>query len=278
MAKKPLSKRCSSGLLIRTKFQLTQIQGTSKYPCIWVVTIHMQKAIVVGGTSGIGRALALLLADHHYQVGVTGRRADLLAELKHENPTNIYTATFDVTDFEHTETHLKQLVDQLGGIDLLIYCAGIGELNEQLNIALELPTIEVNVKAFNQIVVWAYKHFEQQKAGQIAVITSIAGLRGSAIAPAYNASKAYQLNYLEGLRQKARKQKLPITITDLRPGFVDTPMAKGDQQFWVASPQKAALQIFNAIKAKKSVSYITKRWQIIAWILNLMPRFLYERS
>lgn len=237
----------------------------------------MQKAIVVGATSGIGKALALLLVEHHYTVGITGRRADLLAELKQQNPENFHVSAFDVTDFEQTEVNLNQLVEKLGGIDLLIYCSGIGELNTALNIALELPTIAVNVKAFNQVVVWAYKQFEQQKKGQIAVITSIAGLRGGAISPAYNASKAYQINYLEGLRQKANQQKLQITITDVRPGFVATAMAKGDQQFWVAQPEKAALQILNAIKAKKSVSYISKRWIIIAWLLKLIPRFLYQK-
>ncbi|KQC02258.1 SDR family NAD(P)-dependent oxidoreductase [Pedobacter sp. Hv1] len=237
----------------------------------------MQKAIVVGATSGIGKALTLLLAKHHYTVGITGRRADLLAELKQENPENFHALAFDVVDFEQTAVNLNQLAEKLGGVDLLIYCAGVGELNAYLAIDLELPTIDVNVKAFNQVVVWGYKQFEQQKKGQIAVITSIAGLRGGAISPAYNASKAYQINYLEGLRQKANQQKLEITITDLRPGFVATAMAKGDQQFWVAEPEKAALQIFNAIKAKKSVSYITKRWNIIAWLLKLMPRFLYQR-
>ena len=64
------------------------------------------------------------------------------------------------------------------------------------------------------------------------------------MAPAYNASKAYQINYLEGLRQKATKIKNPIYVTDIRPGFVDTDMAKGEGQFWVATKEKAARQIF----------------------------------
>lgn len=135
----------------------------------------------------------------------------------------------------------------------------------------------MNVKAFNKVVIWAFHYFEKQKTGQIAVISSIAGLRGGGIAPAYNASKAYQINYLEGLRQKVRKQKLAISITDARPGFVDTAMAKAEEKFWMATPEKAALQIFNAIKTKKNVIYITKRWRIIAWFLKLMPSYLYER-
>lgn len=236
----------------------------------------MQKAIIVGATSGIGKSLALLLADNGYKVGITGRRENLLAELHTKKPNSFYSLAFNVTAND-LEKNLQILTKQLDGLDLLIFSAGIGELNKDLNIDLELPTIDVNVKAFNKVVIWAFHYFEKQKTGQIAVISSIAGLRGGGIAPAYNASKAYQINYLEGLRQKVRKQKLAISITDARPGFVDTAMAKAEEKFWMATPEKAALQIFNAIKTKKNVIYITKRWRIIAWFLKLMPRYLYER-
>ena len=97
------------------------------------------------------------------------------------------------------------------------------------------------------------------------------------MAPAYNASKAYQINYLEGLRQKATKTKKPIYVTDIRPGFVDTDMAKGEGQFWVATKEKAAQQIFTIIKRKKSVGYVTKRWRLIAEILKRLPSGIYRR-
>lgn len=235
----------------------------------------MQKAIIIGATSGMGKALALLLAANNYQVGITGRRLNLLKELYEVNPHHFHPLAFDVT--APFEQQLNELVEKLGGLDLLIFCAGTGELNPHLHIDLEWPSLAVNVQAFNQAMVWAYHFFAAQKFGQIAVISSIAGLRGNAIAPAYNASKAYQINYLEGLRQKAKKQQLNLTITDIRPGFVATAMAKGDQQFWVAQPEKAAKQIFKAINAKKDVVYVSKRWQIIAVLFKIMPRFLYKR-
>jgi len=235
----------------------------------------MKKAIVIGASSGIGRALALVLANHGYEVGVTARRAELLAELQAIHPAQIKILAFDVT--HDIGIHLNALLAQLGGLDLLVYSSGVGELNADLDIELERPTIEVNVKAFNEAMVWAYRYFEQQKHGHIVAISSIAGLRGGALAPAYNASKAYQINYLEGLRQKATKQKLPITITDIRPGFVNTAMAKGEQLFWVASPEKAAEQIFDAIQAQKSVKYVSKRWGLIAVLFKLLPRFIYQR-
>lgn len=235
------------------------------------------KAIIIGASSGIGSALALLMANRGYTVGLMARRGILLEGLKDKYPDRFHISIADVTDHLYLANELNNLVDKMGGLDLLVFSAGVGELNEALDIDLELPAIDVNVKAFNEVMVWAYHYFKQQTVGKIAVISSIAGLRGNAIAPAYNASKAYQINYLEGLRQKARKQKLQLVITDVRPGFVDTAMAKGGKKFWVASSEKAAIQILHAINTKRSVIYVSKRWKIIAWLLKLLPRFLYER-
>jgi short-subunit dehydrogenase len=236
----------------------------------------MKKAIVIGASSGIGKELALLLANQGYQVGITGRRTALLEELKLHHPDRFVVSTFDATDTSTAPQHVQKLEADLGGLDLLIYSSGTGELNFALDFELEKPTIDTNVAGFTAITDWAFNYFKKQ-GGHIAVISSIAGIRGSRFAPAYNASKAYQISYLEALRQKAKHDKHPITITDVRPGFVKTAMAKGKGQFWVASVEKASSQILHALNRKKSVVYITKRWVIIAWLLKFMPRWLYER-
>jgi short-subunit dehydrogenase len=172
---------------------------------------------------------------------------------------------------------LSELVRELGGLDLLILSSGTGDLNAGLDFGIEKKTIDTNVIGFTEIIDWSYKYFQKQKYGHIVAISSIAGLRGSRHAPSYNATKAYQINYLEGIRQKAYKQKLSIYVTDVRPGFVDTDMAKGEGKFWVASQGKAANQIYSLIKRKKPVGYITKRWKILALILKLLPIWIYKR-
>jgi hypothetical protein len=68
-----------------------------------------------------------------------------------------------------------------------------------------------------------------------------------------------------------------LTVTDIKPGFVDTAMAIGEGLFWVAPPAKAALQIYQVIRARKEHAYITKRWCLIAWLLKVMPNWLYQR-
>lgn len=235
-----------------------------------------KKAIVIGATSGIGKALALILSQNSYKVGITGRRQALLNTLVEDANTPILKKAFDCTHADAID-HLDTLVDELKGLDLLVLSAGTGDLNESLDYTIEHSTNQLNVNAFTKIVGWAFKLFQSQGHGHLVVISSIAGLRGSRIAPAYNASKAYQINYVEGLRQKAKKMKLDVGVTDIRPGFVATAMAKGEGLFWVSHPKEAAKQIFTAIKRKKDFAYITKRWRLIAIIVKILPNWLYKR-
>lgn len=168
-------------------------------------------------------------------------------------------------------------MEKLGGLDLLVFSSGTGELNQELQDVIVQETNQLNVIAFSKVMGWGFNYFQKQGNGHLVGISSIAGLRGSGIAPSYNASKAYQINFLEGLRQKATKAKLQITITDVSPGFVDTSMAKGEGKFWVAPPQKAAKQIYSAINRKKDRVYVTKRWRPIAIILKILPNWVYKR-
>ncbi len=233
----------------------------------------MKKAIIVGATPGIGKELAKILVKNNYKVGITGRRMQLLEEIKATYPESYITRYFDCTT-ERNSDELSQLANELGGLDLLIMSSGTGDENSKLDYSEDEKTINLNVKAFTEIMDWSFNYFRKQGYGHITAISSVAGLRGSKFAPAYFASKAYQISYLESLRKIAKK---PIYITDIRPGYVDTAMALGDNLFWVSSKEKAAIQIFSAIKNKKDVAYISKRWRFIAWALKIVPNWIYKR-
>lgn len=237
----------------------------------------MKKAIVVGASSGLGRGTALGLARAGFRVAITGRREHLLRELAAEMPDSFVVSAFDVTELETLPYRLQALVDELGGLDLFFISAGGGDLNEKLDFRIDAEMISLNVSAFTLQAEWAFNHFRHQGHGQLAAISSIAGLRGLRQSPGYNACKAYQVNYLEGLRNKAHKLQLPITVTDVRPGFVDTPAAKGKGRFWQASVEKASAQITRAVLAKKEVAYVTKRWLFIAYLLKIMPRWVMKQ-
>ncbi|MDB4920179.1 SDR family NAD(P)-dependent oxidoreductase [Mucilaginibacter sp.] len=236
----------------------------------------MKKAIVVGASSGIGQQLAVLLAANDYKVGITGRRDQLLLNLQATNPEHFIVSVFDVTDIATVPLQLKQLTDELGGLDLLVLSSGTGKINPTLDTAVEQEINALNVAGFTAVANWTFNLFQKQGFGHFAAITSIAGIRGSRQAPAYFASKAYQINYLEGLRQKAKNTKLPIYVTDIRPGFVDTAMAAGENLFWVAPVEKATLQIYKAIENKRDVVYITKRWRIIAFLFWILPKTIHK--
>ena len=178
--------------------------------------------------------------------------------------------------------HLESLIKKLGGLDLLIYNSGYGEISETLDWTIDRKTTLTNVNGFVEIVNYVFNYFYKQGHGQIAATSSIASIRENSQAPAYSASKAYLSMYMAGIHLKARRIKkknpaIDITISDILPGFVSTKMAKGEGRFWEAPVEKAAKQIFNAIQKKKRRTYITRRWIIIAWLLKWMPHFIIKR-
>lgn len=234
----------------------------------------MKKVIIIGATSGIGRGLAEAFINEGCIVGIVGRRKLILQEICSQSEDCHYRVC-DITNDDNTLCLLNTLTDEMGGMDILVICSGVGEVNPKLDYQLEKPTLLTNVIGFTNIVDWAFSFFQRQKSGQLVVISSIGGIRGSGVAPAYNASKAFQMNYTEGLRQKAVKLAYPLYITDIRPGFVNTAMAKGEGLFWVTPLDKAVRQIYKAITRKKKVCYISKRWRYIALLLKVIPSYLY---
>ena len=233
--------------------------------------------IVIGATSGIGKALFEKYVKEENRLGIIGRRTQLLDELKHQYPSKTHTATADITKQDEVELAISSLQKELGSIGLAIVCSGIGDLNPSLDYNVERPTIDTNVIGWTFVVDMLYNLFEQQGHGHLVAITSAGGLRGEPMAPAYNATKAYQINYMEALRKKTFKARGKIIVTDVRPGLVDTAMAKGEGLFWVMPVEKVARQICAAIRLKKSKVYVTKRWHILAVINKNLPFTMYKR-
>jgi short-subunit dehydrogenase len=236
-----------------------------------------QKIIIIGATSGIGRRLSEIYIQKGNRVGISGRRLELLREIKQQSPQQVEYECFDVTKSENI-SHLETLVSKLNGLDILVISAGNGEPSKELSWQIDKTTVETNVNGFIEIANWAFNFFVNQGYGQLATISSIAAIRGGSHAPAYNASKAFQSNYFEGLSIKARRIKKDIGITCIEPGFVNTPMAKGgDKMFWVVPVDKAARQIIRGIEKRKRKVYISRRWWLIAKVLKIAPYWLYKK-
>ena len=186
------------------------------------------------------------------------------------------TSTADITKQDEIAQAIDGLRAELKHINLAIVCSGTGGINASLDYAVERPTIDTNVIGWTFVVDTLYNIFEQQGHGHLVAITSAGGLRGEPMAPAYSASKAYQINYMEALRKKAYKSGNHIHVTDIRPGLVDTAMAKGEGLFWVMPVEKVASQIIAVIHRQKSKAYVTKRWHVLTFINKNLPFCLYR--
>ena len=169
----------------------------------------MKKVIIIGATSGIGRGLAETYINEGCIVGIVGRRELILQEICSQSEDYHYRVC-DITNDNDTLYQLNILTNEMGGMDILVICSGVGEVNPELDYRLEKPTLLTNVIGFTNIADWAFLFFQHQQSGQLVVISSIGGIRGSGVAPAYNATKAFQMNYTEGLRQKAAKLPYPL--------------------------------------------------------------------
>ena len=234
-----------------------------------------KRAIIVGASSGIGRSLAKKLSAEGYHVGLAARRLEMLEELRDELSNPCYVRQLDVRQQASIQPALEELIADLGGLDAIYINAGVSVRSTRLELSDEMTLLETNVIGAVVAANVAAHYFLKQRYGQLIGISSVAGMRGSGRSPGYTASKAYLQNYFEGLRQ--RLSPFNIQVTDIRPGYVDTPMITGrDDTFWMSSPEKAANQIVEAVNKKKNYAYITKRWVIIAWIMKFLPCWLYD--
>lgn len=234
-----------------------------------------KKILIIGGSSGFGRQLAISYASDGHKVGVIARRTSLLKELQVDFPGKIITRSGDIADTSIEKT-ITELTNELNKVDIIIVAASVIHFNNELHYKIEKDTIDINVTGYTNVLNIAWQYFKEQGYGQIVGITSIAAARGNKIAPAYHASKSFQSIYLESLRVKAKFEKSNIIVTELIPGYMETAMGKGDRMFWIASLEKATAQAKKAIEKKKTKAFITKRWWLVYHFQRVLPNFIYD--
>ena len=244
----------------------------------------MKRAIVIGASSGIGRAVASLLVEKGWRVAITARRTDALDELRAMyGADRVMTMAMDVTKVEATTT-LDRLISEFGAPDLLFYASGIGGQNPQLDIEKELDIIRTNCEGMVRVVdhfvnfVRSSGEYDKKHKAHIAVITSVAGTRGLGSAPAYSASKAMQSEYITALSQLCSMESIPAKFTDIRPGFVKTAILNPEKHYpMLISAQSAAQHIYRGIKHKRRVLIFDWRFKLLVGLWHLIPRFVWER-
>jgi len=231
----------------------------------------------MGATSGMGRGVALGLLKEGYTIGVAGRRSEALEEIRAIAPDRVFCKVIDVTTSE-APALLLELVDEMGGVDLYFHSSGYGKQNTDLNIDIERQTVLTNSYGFTQMVVTMFNYFKEKKQkGRIAVISSIAGTKGLGAAPSYSATKRFDWIYIESLAQLAHMEKVDVSFTDIRPGFVATDFIAGYNYPVQMTMEYVVRHILKAVlKGKRKVT-IDWKYRILCFIWRLLPSWLWER-
>lgn len=239
----------------------------------------MKKVVIVGATSGIGLNVAERLAADGMLVGIAGRKVEVMKELQKKYPGRVFYSRIDVTD-EKASEHLRHLIRRMGGMDVYFHIAGIGYGNDELEVDKEVATMQTNVVGFTRMVDTAFRYFRDERAGfgQIAAITSVAGTNGLGHLAAYSVSKRFQQTYLRALNQLATIQKLHIKFTDIRPGWIRTPLLDDDRNYpMIMQLPYAVPRIIRAIRRRRRVSVVDWRWNILVGLWRLIPNSLWVR-
>ena len=242
-----------------------------------------QHALVIGASSGIGEALARRLAADGCRVALVARRRAELERIAGEINADAGEgrALFyehDVRNAGEVPSLLQEIARALGGLDLVIYAAGVlpRVAFDEYDTAKDLATLNVNLLG---AIAWlnpVAARFNRLRRGTIVGIGSVAGDRGRSGAPAYNTSKAALHTYLEALRN--RIGRYGVRVVTVKPGFVDTAMVTGMGKLpLVVSPERAARLILKHARSGSLVAYIPARWWLASLIVRAIPSWLFRR-
>jgi NAD(P)-dependent dehydrogenase (short-subunit alcohol dehydrogenase family) len=254
-------------------------------PRIPGVPADRRRAIVVGASSGMGEALVRQLAREGYRVAAIARRGEALEALAEAARPDaertggaVLHRVHDVADAAAVPALFEELVRELGGLDLLVFAAGIMPRVEpqEYDTEKDLAMVQVNLCG---CIAWcneAANLFRTQRSGTLVGISSVAGDRGRRGAPVYGTTKAAMNTYLESLRNRLSEHG--VHVVTIKPGFVATAMTEGmDGLFWLITAEEAAAQILAAARSSAQVRYVPRQWQLLMTVIRCIPSFLFRK-
>lgn len=243
-----------------------------------------KRALVIGASVGMGAALSRKLAKEGYALALVARQKDklndLCAEINTDGEKVAQAYPHDVSKYKEVPALLEKIVADLGGLDVVVFLAGVNYPpggNDKYNFENDRQMVEVNLIGAMAWLTPIAEMFQSAKAGQIVGIGSVAGDRGRVGNPGYNTSKAGLHTYLEALRNRLTRHG--VNVLTVKPGFVKTDMLKaavGPTPFAI-EPEKAADDIYNAMRKRRQTVYTPFFWAYIMQVIRHIPSFIFRR-
>jgi short-subunit dehydrogenase len=242
----------------------------------------MRKTLIIGATSAIAQATAKLFAEAGDALYLVARNSDKLAvmadDLKARGANAVHSSNLDVLEFEQHKPTIDAAIEALQGLDLVLIAHGTLPDQKQCEQSYELTRKEFEINALSSISLLTHlaNHFEAQRQGTIAVISSVAGDRGRQSNYIYGSAKGAVTLFLQGLRN--RLYKSDVNVLTIKPGFVDTPMTAAFEKgiLW-EKPENIAAKIVQAINKQQDVAYLPWFWRYIMLIIKTIPEMIFKR-
>lgn len=226
----------------------------------------------------VAKLYALEKANLYLIARDTSKLDTIKQDLMVRGANTVHTAPFDANQFDYHQALIEQAFEALGRIDVLLIAHGSLSNQElcQTDSMKAIEELNTNGVSVISLLTHAATKMEQQKSGNITVITSVAGDRGRQSNYIYGAAKGLVSIFLQGLAQ--RLSKSGVHVLDIKPGFVDTPMtAEFDKDVLWAKPEKVAQTIKKRIFKKSTLSYTPAFWFVIMTIIKFVPKFIFNK-
>jgi short-subunit dehydrogenase len=232
---------------------------------------------LIGGSEGIGAALAAKLAAAGAHVCLSARNAEKLATLKAAlHGTGHLSAPLDVTSLETVKSAWQHIQQSWPQLDMVIYNAGAYEPMEagKFDLAKVEHTVDVNFLGAHRMLSLVLPYFIQQQKGHIALVASVAGYRGLPAAMGYGASKAALIHLAENLKADLKDM---VKVQVINPGFVATRLtAKNSFNMpFIISPEKAAEHIVSGLQTSRFEIHFPMAFSLMMKLLARLPYPIY---
>lgn len=242
----------------------------------------MKKVVIVGATSAIAAEAARALALDGASLFLIGRNSDklerLAGDLRVRSGAEVHTAAFEAHDLHGASRVLEQARSALGEIDAALVAHG--DLPDQRACEHDWAAAErslvTNFMSPAAFLTWLANYFEGRKQGNITVISSVAGDRGRQSNYIYGAAKGGLTVLLQGLRNRLAHHG--VSVTTIKPGFVDTPMTahiKKGPLF--ASAEAVGRRTAKAMRRGESVVYAPGFWLPIMLVIRHIPECIFKK-